>query len=302
MEDKTIHLSLTTPPFEVPKVVEDKNVELFTKLREKQKEKERIDAEYKAKVEPVKALILKYEQIASLLIEVHLLESSTGQDVVKPLEQSTNTEKSTRENNTEGHHEEMEDLKSAINPIAESKSNFERDYKPGERGALRYAIVKAVRDSDDFMTNDEIIKYLDTQFAEHNFDRKNVITGLKDARQVELKDLAPDTVVFGITIGDSQKNAYLHGLRSFLVDPNNPTGLKESYKLKFERKLRSLGPLIGDDTQESLFNLYGPEKKLASGGAEANAKSDTDLGEKPSVDAAGNITGFIGQLNLPDSD
>lgn len=261
--------------------------DLSTKLTDKKEEKKRITIKYETDIAQIDTEIKLIEKTVEGLQQIY-----DASNIVVPIVKKAPIEAiETTEEEKVVLPVEKEDILPTISEKKEDEPTVKEDEpKPGERGALRYAIIRAVSDKDDFLTNDEVFDYLTEQFPKYGFLKRNVISGLKDARQAK--------AIIGVPVDGPGRTSFVHGLPEFFTIDNKVSTLKEEYLEKLIQKLEAHGLSVGnisESEKREVSDLEASEKKLPSASTDGNAESETNR-ETPSIDAEVRLNGFSSGL------
>lgn len=152
--------------------------------------------------------------------------------------------------------------------------------KPGERGAQRRLIVHILENAEDFLVNEEIADVISSYYKEYEFDKVALNNTVRDARR--------DNLIFGVAVTDEfGRKMYLNGASGLFDGRGGIDAVKSNYRQKLLDKIKSRGWSLLSTAEENKQGIT-PEKTSAPAATGADTESETDIGKKPSVDAADN--------------
>jgi hypothetical protein len=120
--------------------------------------------------------------------------------------------------------------------------------KPQGRFIVRQAIISTLKESGEFLTTQEVYEIVVKNYPREDIPRTRIQIGLRDARR------AQDIIGIPVTTLDSGIQTYVHGLKDYLNDPENPKTIKETYYEKLLLKLPKLGYTITGVTDQGSSN------------------------------------------------
>lgn len=173
--------------------------------------------------------------------------------------------------------------KTNTSPSKDQKSEVPPRVDPKDQNTkfkLRHEIVSLLKEANEFLTSQEVYVTLKAKFPSEIQDKQKVLVGLRDTRRAR--------VIAGVPVVNPLGGfTYLHGLRDFLANPDDPDTVKGEYFDKLFEKVTNLGYSFTKPDHKEDADKGSSEKKLAPAPTGASGEADTDVGGNLSVDAVG---------------